>query len=125
MKRIINYKSIGETASYILLQEEILRDLKDRLLIDIEKITDSYKGIDGEKIKLKYNIKVKLIEEYLNVITTYRKYFEWLSGKYRDADEKIINDLNDIFLNPIPIENETGNIFGINSEDEVSSIWVI
>ena len=126
MKRIINYRVIGETASYILLQNTLLEDLKSNLEKNILTITDSFKGIDAEKIKLKYQIKVKLIEDYINVINYYQRYFEWLSGRYRDSDEKVAKDLISIIPNSEEGKyNSSQESLDIDSFAKMEGLWDI
>ena len=128
MRRIIKYNSIAETASNMLIELNTLKDQQAQLLKDIDTIRDSYQGIDAEGIITQYTKRVNYLNEYINNMIEYQKYFEWISGSYKESHEKIRKDLVDLVE---PVENEIVNDPFANfdvekmAEEGEKSIWVI
>jgi len=126
MRRIINYGSIAETASNMLSQLNLLKDQQTKLLNDIDVIRDSYKGIDSEGIIIQYKKRVNYLNEYINIMVEYQKYFEWISGSYKDSHEKVRKDLVEI-VEPMEEKVDVFENFDIDKivEEGENSIWVI
>ena len=126
MRRIISYNSIAETASNMLLQLNILKDQQTQLKKDIETIRDSYQGVDAEGIVIQYTKRANYISEYINYMLEYQRYFEWISGSYKESNDKIRKDLAEIGE---PIENEIDPFENFDVEEIAKegedSIWVI
>lgn len=94
MRRIIKYSIIGETAINLKKQLEELKKERNKLLIDIDKINDGYKGQDALIIINKYKAKINDINSFIENMEKYQICFEWLSGNYRDSHNKAQNSLN-------------------------------
>ncbi len=126
MRRIIKYNTIADISSKILLNLEVLKDQQTQLINDIATIKDSYQGVDSEGIIIQYTKRANNVSEYINCMTEYQKYFEWISGSYKESHEKIRNDLIDI-VEPVeetvdPFENFDVETIAEEGED---SIWII
>lgn len=94
MKRLVKYNFIGDSSSKMYAKINELNEEIRILNEDISKIEDSYKGKDAEEIISKYRLKIDYIESYLTIISNYQKYFDWLSGRYRDTHQKALKDIS-------------------------------
>ena len=99
MRRKIKYKVIGETAITLKEKVNLLKEQKTKILIDIEKIGEAYRGKDSNLIISKYKNKINELNIYIGVMEAYVSYFEWLSGNYQDSHNKATKNL-DIMKSP-------------------------
>ncbi len=93
MKRVIDFNSIGETASKFLIQINDLKEEQNTLLIDIDKISESYQGIDAETIIAQYKEKATSISGYIEFLEEFHRYLEFLSGSYKNSFQKTSRDI--------------------------------
>lgn len=108
MKKRIKYSVIGETASFLKQELEELKSARNQLLLDVNSISDGYKGKDASLIIEKYKEKITNNDTYIQTMENVQIVLEWLSGNYRDSHEKAKGDL-EIFSPLIPIDSIDSN----------------
>ena len=101
MRRIIKYSVIGETAVTLKKQLDELKNKRNQLLIDINKINEGYKGQDATLIIEKYKNKLNEIDIFIQTLEKYQICFEWLSGNYRDSHNQAYTNLESV----LPADN--------------------
>ena len=113
MRRIIDFDLMAEKAIMLIKQLEELKNEKNQLLIDINKINDSYKGEDATLIVETYYNKTKEIDSFIKIMEKYQLCFEWLSGSYKETHNKTKNAIE--FLESfLPDDLENLNIESID-----------
>ena len=88
MRKIVKFSKIGEIAEDLKRQIEELKQEKDKLQVDVNKINDGYKGKYATIIIEKYVEKEKEIEMFIKNMERYQIILEWLSGSYRNSHNK-------------------------------------
>ena len=88
MRRIINYDLISEKTKDLKFLTKKLLDEKDKILLDINKINDSYKGKDADLLITKYQEKVNYLNEYIENMNKYILFFEFLTGSYKENTDR-------------------------------------
>ena len=113
MRRIIEFSVMEEKAIKLKQQLEELKQEKNQLLADINKINESYKGVDATSIIELYHNKVKDIDRFITMMEKYQICFEWLSGSYRDSHNKAKNAI-EFLETSSPIDTNIINLESIN-----------
>ncbi len=103
MKKRVKYSVIGETTSFLKQELEELKSARNQLLLDVNSISDGYKGRDASLIIEKYKEKITNNDTYIQTMENVQTILEWLSGNYRDSHERIKSDLESL-SSLIPIE---------------------
>ncbi len=106
MRRTILYDEIGNVSFKLKTEVEKLKTIQSKLLNDIPKINDAYRGSDATLLISKYQERVNSIKSYINVIETYTNYFEWISGSYKDTHEEVVNDLSEEIPDQVNVVEE-------------------
>ena len=94
MRRLVKYKEIADSATYLKEQIEKIETYKTKLYNDIKLIDNDYKGKDATNIINAYTSELQLLEEYIYNIKAYELFFEKMSSRYRDVHEKAEKDIN-------------------------------
>ena len=114
MKRIIKYNVISEKSTQIRLKITELEKLKEKLKLDITLVSNSYKGKDADDIIGKYISNLKYLEKYISVISRFQAYFDWLSGNYKDTNQKAVKDFTPVTKGMIDIDLNNTDMFLID-----------
>ena len=120
MKKRIDPVAIKSVSDFLNSQIDLLKNAKNKLLTDIEKINTVYKGVDANLIVAKYKEKLSKIDIIILNYKNFSKYFKNISMSYSnnvqdskkqlqqiiDTNPKILNSniSNGIFLSEI-LEN--------------------
>ena len=110
MRRIIKYRVIDECNDYLQKKVMNLKDIKSKLLTDINKIDSFYKGKDATALIEKYQQKANELDIYIDNV---EKCIMYLS--------KIVNDYNNSYTK---INNVINEILAINENKSVSDVGV-
>lgn len=106
MRRIIDFSLMGEIALNLKEQIKELKNRRNQLLLDVNKIQEGYTGIDSTLIINKYKDKIRQIDTFIEIIGKYQICFEWLSGNYKKSHDKAESNLETI-LSDLKITDET------------------
>jgi len=94
MRRKINYEKLGSVSTKLQDYAQSLKQIKTKLLVDIDRVQEGYRGKDATMFISRYKEYANSLEVYLTVIDQYAQYFGWLSGNYRDSHGKATNAIN-------------------------------
>lgn len=88
MKRKVDPIMIGCVSRYMAEKAECLEQLKIDLKDDINRISNVYQGADSEKIQEVYLEKVGRIENIIQNLKYFSKYFTYISEDYGEILDK-------------------------------------
>ena len=110
MRRIIDFSLMGEVALQLKKQIEDLKNKRNQLLLDVDKISEGYRGIDATVIVNKYKGKIGEIDNFISKIEKYQICFEWLSGNYKNSHDTAESSLAQIEPNAVIDDVTTINL---------------
>lgn len=105
MKKRIDPVAIKSVSDFLNSQIDLLKNAKNKLLTDIEKINTVYKGVDANLIVAKYKEKLSKIDIIILNYKNFSKYFKNISMSYsnnvQDSKKQLqqIIDTNPKILN--------------------------
>ena len=118
MRIIINIDSLFEFSCYLKQKSSELTELQKKLLNDMEKIKDSYKGIDADIFLGKYQNTVRELDYVINNFNNYANYFLKVTDMSSESLKKAVNHLNSLNVNvKNPINEVEGVLSGVDSEN--------
>ena len=91
MRRIINSDKIAEISGKMTEKLNMIENAKKDLLLNIEKIGECYQGVDANIIKAKYIKTIENLNKITGTISSYIKYFNWLSD---NCSEIVLDTIN-------------------------------
>ena len=116
MKRRIDPVAISSVGDYLRTQLDEYKNLKQKVLNDIESIRNVYKGADAELIINKYKERINNLDSIMLNYENYAIYTQKISGKYQENLNKAKKDINS------SLENlDSNNSAFIDSESVFSS----
>lgn len=116
MKRRIDPVAISSVGDYLKTQLDEYKNLKQKVLNDIESIRNVYKGADAELIINKYKERINNLDSIMLNYENYAIYTQKISGKYQENLNKAKKDINS------SLENlDSNNSAFIDSESVFSS----
>ena len=116
MKRRIDPIAISSVGDYLKTQLDEYKNLKQKVLNDIESIRNVYKGADAELIINKYKERINNLDSIMLNYENYAIYTQKISGKYQENLNKAKKDINS------SLENlDSNNSAFIDSESVFSS----
>ena len=95
MRRIIKYKVIEECAGDLQNQISSLIEIKKKLIMDVHRIDNYYRGLDSNIIIGKYLDKIKELDNYINNINICIDYLLKISSNYSISYNKINEFINE------------------------------
>lgn len=84
MKRRIDPVAINNVGEYLSIQVDALRTIQQKLLADIESISNVYEGIDATNIITKYKERAQYLELIITNYENQSKYMKTLAQSYSD-----------------------------------------
>lgn len=108
MKRRIDPVAIASVANYVETKKQELELAKDKLLKDISRITDFYRGNDAIIIINKYQNRVNNLDSIIANYENYAIYMKKISGAYENNLNNSKQSLNKV-LESININVEENN----------------
>ena len=93
MKKRIDPVAIKSVSDFLNSQIDLLKNAKNKLLIDIEKINTVYKGIDASVIVEKYKERLSKIDVIILNYENFSKYMQNVSMAYSDNVNESKNEL--------------------------------
>ena len=94
MKRRIDPIAISSVGDYLKTQLDEYKNLKQKILTDIESIRNVYKGADAELIINKYKERINNLDSIMLNYENYAIYTQKISGKYQENLNKAKKDIN-------------------------------
>lgn len=119
MKCRIDPMAIKSVSDYIKIQLDELKEIKNKLLSDILKISEVYQGKDASLIIQKYQNRVYSLDRILINYENYAIYMQNLAGAYESNLNESKKNLNSI-LNTMSTSQEVTSQQKLFNLDEIS-----